>query len=75
MISRPDPDTAGEGGWAGEGLPAPETGRVGGLREAPDGSIRFPSVNDGAVRRTAPDGWRQIDSRANGCEPWAPRSR
>ncbi|MFM2356001.1 MAG: hypothetical protein RLZZ528_1737 [Pseudomonadota bacterium] len=56
MISRLDPDRWGEGGWSEERIAAPQTGRVRDIREAPDGSIWFLSVNDGAVYRMAPSG-------------------
>ena len=39
-----------------ERLAAPETGRVRDVREAPDGSIWFLSVHDGAIYRMAPAG-------------------
>jgi glucose/arabinose dehydrogenase len=52
-IARMDPDTPGPGGWAEERLAAPETGRVRDVREAPDGSIWFLSVYEGAVYRIA----------------------
>ncbi len=41
-------------GFAEETLRRPETGRVRDVREAPDGSVWFLSVNDGAVYRLAP---------------------
>jgi len=49
-ISRLDP----QAGYAEERISAPETGRVRDVREAPDGSIWFLSVGDGAVYRMAP---------------------
>ena len=49
-IARLDP----EAGYAEERIAAPETGRVRDVREAPDGSIWFLSVLDGAVYRMAP---------------------
>lgn len=55
-LARLDPDAQGKGGWAEERLSAPETGRVRDVREAPDGSIWFLSVIDGAVYRIAPEG-------------------
>lgn len=55
-ISRLDPDQPGEGGFAEERLQADETGRVRDVREAPDGSIWFLSVMDGAIYRLAPQG-------------------
>jgi len=53
-IARMDPDGTGPGGWAEERLAGPETGRVRDVREAPDGSIWFLSVTNGAVYRIAP---------------------
>ena len=53
-IARMDPDASGPGGWAEERIEAPETGRVRDVREAPDGSIWFISVVEGAVFRMAP---------------------
>lgn len=50
-IYRVDPDA----GFAEEVLSAPQTGRVRDLRIAPDGSIWFLSVHDGAVYRIARD--------------------
>ncbi len=50
FISRLDPDR----GFAEERLTAPETGRVRDIREAPDGSIWFLSVSEGAVFRLTP---------------------
>lgn len=55
FIGRLDPDQAGETGFAEERLAAPETGRVRDVVEAPDGSIWFLSVADGAVYRLAPE--------------------
>lgn len=49
-IARLDPDQ----GWAEEQLQSEETGRVRDVREAPDGSIWFLSVIDGAVYRVTP---------------------
>ncbi len=49
-IARLDPDA----GYAEERITAPETARVRDVREAPDGSIWFLSVGDGAVYRMAP---------------------
>jgi len=49
-VARLDPAN----GFAGEKIAAPETGRVRDVREAPDGSIWFLSVNDGAVYGIAP---------------------
>ena len=51
-IARLDP----EKGYAEERITAPETGRVRDVREAPDGSIWFLSVHEGAVYRMAPAG-------------------
>lgn len=53
-LSRLDPDTPGPGGWAEERLKSRETGRVRDVREAPDGSIWFLSVDRGAVFRMTP---------------------
>lgn len=52
FISRLDP----ENGFAEERLAAPETARVRDVAQAPDGSIWFLSVIDGAVYRLAPEG-------------------
>lgn len=49
-IARLDPAQ----GFAGEELAAPETGRVRDVREAPDGSIWFLSVTQGALYRMTP---------------------
>lgn len=54
FISRLDPDTSAEKGFAEERIAAPETARVRAVAEAPDGSIWFLSVIDGAVYRLAP---------------------
>ena len=51
-ISRLDPDTA----YAEERIEAPETARVRDVREAPDGTVWFLSVGQGAVYRMAPEG-------------------
>lgn len=51
-IARLDP----ENGWAEEQLSAPETGRVRDIREAPDGTIWFLSVTNGAAYRVRPEG-------------------
>lgn len=56
FIGRLDPDTPARTGFAEERLSAPETGRVRDVVEAPDGSIWFLSVVDGAVYRLAPGG-------------------
>ncbi|MDP3264440.1 MAG: PQQ-dependent sugar dehydrogenase [Tabrizicola sp.] len=50
FISRLDPDD----GFAEERISTPETGRVRDVVEAPDGSIWFLSVYDGAAYRMAP---------------------
>ncbi len=59
-IARLDPDATGGlpgvGGWAEERIEGPETARVRDVREAPDGSIWFISVGNGAVYRVAPGG-------------------
>ena len=52
FLSRLDP----EAGWSEERLAAPQTGRVRDVTEAPDGSIWFLSVIDGAVYRIDPAG-------------------
>jgi glucose/arabinose dehydrogenase len=54
FLGRLDPDTASDTGFAEERLSGPETGRVRDVIEAPDGSIWFLSVYDGAVYRMAP---------------------
>jgi glucose/arabinose dehydrogenase len=54
FLGRLDPDTAAPTGYAEERITAPETGRVRDVVEAPDGSIWFLSVYDGAVYRMAP---------------------
>lgn len=56
FISRLDPDTKGATGFAEERIESDETGRVRDVREAPDGSIWFLSVLDGAIYRLAPQG-------------------
>jgi glucose/arabinose dehydrogenase len=57
-IARLDPDTPGGlpgvGGWAETRIGGPETARVRDVREAPDGSIWFVSVGNGAVYRITP---------------------
>ncbi len=50
FISRLDP----EAGYAEERIQSDETGRVRDIVEAPDGSIWFLSVHDGAIYRMAP---------------------
>ena len=54
FLGRLDPDQSGQGGFAEERIQADETGRVRDVVEAPDGSIWFLSVYDGAVYRMAP---------------------
>lgn len=54
FLGRLDPDTPAATGFAEERISAPETGRVRDVVEAPDGSIWFLSVYDGAVYRMAP---------------------
>lgn len=54
FLGRLDPDAAGQTGYAEERLSASETGRVRDVVEAPDGSIWFLSVSEGAVFRLAP---------------------
>jgi glucose/arabinose dehydrogenase len=53
-LGRLDPDSPGPTGFAEERISAPETGRVRDVVEAPDGSIWFLSVFDGAAYRVAP---------------------
>lgn len=54
FLGRLDPDTPAATGFAEERISGPETGRVRDVVEAPDGSIWFLSVYDGAVYRMAP---------------------
>jgi aldose sugar dehydrogenase len=54
FLGRLDPDRAAPTGYAEERISAPETGRVRDVVEAPDGSIWFLSVTNGAVYRIAP---------------------
>ncbi|MFN3282156.1 MAG: PQQ-dependent sugar dehydrogenase [Tabrizicola sp.] len=54
FLGRLDPDTPAATGYAEERISAPETGRVRDVVEAPDGSIWFLSVLDGAAYRLAP---------------------
>jgi aldose sugar dehydrogenase len=54
FLGRLDPDTPAATGFAEERIAALETGRVRDVIEAPDGSIWFLSVTDGAVYRMAP---------------------
>jgi aldose sugar dehydrogenase len=56
FLGRLDPETPAATGFAEERISAPETGRVRDVVEAPDGSIWFLSVFDGAVYRLAPAG-------------------
>lgn len=56
FISRLDPDSPAETGYAEEQIAADETGRVRDIIEAPDGAIWFLSVIDGALYRMAPEG-------------------
>jgi aldose sugar dehydrogenase len=53
-LGRLDPDTQAPTGYAEERIASPETGRVRDVIEAPDGSIWFLSVSNGAVYRMAP---------------------
>ena len=54
FLGRLDHDTPAETGFAEERIAGPETGRVRDVIEAPDGSIWFLAVYDGAVYRMAP---------------------
>ena len=54
FLGRLDPDTPAATGYAEERIAGPQTGRVRDVAEAPDGSIWFLSVHDGAVYRLAP---------------------
>lgn len=54
FLGRLDTDTPAATGFAEERISGPETGRVRDVVEAPDGSIWFLSVYDGAVYRMAP---------------------
>jgi aldose sugar dehydrogenase len=54
FLGRLDPDTPAETGFAEERISSLETGRVRDVREAPDGSIWFLSVTNGAAYRMAP---------------------
>lgn len=56
FLSRLDPDTPAPTGFAEERIEADQTGRVRDVVEAPDGSIWFLSVLDGAIYRMAPAG-------------------
>lgn len=55
-IARLDPEAPAPTGWAQEVIRARETGRVRDIREAPDGTIWFLSVDRGAVFRLSPAG-------------------
>lgn len=55
-LGRLDPRRPGPGGYAEERIATPETDRVRDVREAPDGSIWFISVDHGAIYRLAPPG-------------------
>lgn len=54
FLGRLDPDLAAATGFAEERISGPMTGRVRDVVEAPDGSIWFLSVHDGALYRLAP---------------------
>lgn len=54
FIGRLDPDSPTETGYREERIASPETGRVRDVKEAPDGSIWFLSVNSGTLFRLAP---------------------
>ena len=54
FLGRLDPDVAAENGFAEERISGPETARVRDVTEAPDGSIWFLSVGNGAAYRLAP---------------------
>ncbi len=55
FISRLDLEASAENGFAEERIAGPETGRVRDIVQAPDGSIWFLSVYDGAIYRMAPE--------------------
>lgn len=55
-LGRLDPDSPAETGFAEERISSAETQRVRDVAEAPDGSIWFLSVGNGAVYRLAPGG-------------------
>ncbi|MFN6924111.1 MAG: PQQ-dependent sugar dehydrogenase [Tabrizicola sp.] len=55
FLGRLDPDTPAATGFAEERLSGPETARVRDVVEAPDGSIWFLSVINGAAYRLAPE--------------------
>ncbi len=54
FLGRLDPDTPADNGFAEERITSAETGRVRDVVEAPDGSIWFLSVTNGAAYRLAP---------------------
>lgn len=54
FLGRLDPDSPASTGFAEERIESDQTGRVRDVVEAPDGSIWFLSVYDGAVYRMAP---------------------
>ena len=54
FLSRLDPDTQAETGFAEEQIVADQTGRVRDVIEGPDGAIWFLSVDAGALYRLAP---------------------
>jgi aldose sugar dehydrogenase len=54
FLGRLDPDTPADTGYAEERIATAETGRVRDVVEAPDGSIWFLSVSNGAAYRLAP---------------------
>jgi glucose/arabinose dehydrogenase len=56
FLGRLDPDTPAATGFAEERIAGPETLRVRDVVEAPDGSIWFLSVGNGAAYRLAPQG-------------------
>ncbi len=56
FLGRLNPDTLSATGYDEERISSRETGRVRDVVEAPDGSIWFLSVNDGAAYRLAPAG-------------------
>jgi aldose sugar dehydrogenase len=56
FLGRLDPDTPAEAGFAEERIASDETLRVRDVAEAPDGSIWFLSVGNGAAYRLAPGG-------------------
>lgn len=56
FISRLDPDSPAETGYAEEQIAGETTGRVRDIAEGPDGAIWFLSVIDGALYRMEPEG-------------------